>query len=101
MDAKGDASLAYFPAKFQKSMWIKHGGFRVLDFNLFFQSLFYFVGTFFFSFSWWVHRVSGSFVVVDESGKEKALGSGSKVGSKVLQVLFYEQVRTLQRSPDW
>lgn len=67
MDAKGDASLAYFPAKFQKSMWIKHG----------------------------------SFVVVDESGKEKALGSGSKVGSKVLQVLFYEQVRTLQRSPDW
>ncbi|XP_043816981.1 probable RNA-binding protein EIF1AD isoform X2 [Manihot esculenta] len=67
MDAKGEKSLALFPAKFQKSMWIKRG----------------------------------SFVVVDERGKEKALESGSKVACIVSQVLFYEQVRALQRSPEW
>ncbi|KAI4306974.1 hypothetical protein L6164_030209 [Bauhinia variegata] len=67
MDAHGEKSLALFPAKFQKSMWIKRG----------------------------------SFVVVDESGKEKALGSGSKVGCLVSQVLFYEQVRALEKSPEW
>nr|DAD25753.1 TPA_asm: hypothetical protein HUJ06_027221 [Nelumbo nucifera] len=44
MDAGGEKSLALFPAKFQKSMWIKQG----------------------------------SFVVVDESGREKALESGQK-----------------------
>ena len=43
----------------------------------------------------------GSFVVVDESGKEKALESGSKVACIVSQVLFYEQVRALQKSPEW
>lgn len=67
MDARGGKSLALFPAKFQKSMWIKRG----------------------------------SFVVVDESGKEKALESGSKVACIVSQVLFYEHVRVLQRSPEW
>ncbi|XP_010999652.1 PREDICTED: probable RNA-binding protein EIF1AD [Populus euphratica] len=67
MDARGGKSLALFPAKFQKSMWIK----------------------------------KGSFVVVDESGKEKALESGSKVACIVSQVLFYEHVRVLQRSPEW
>ncbi|XVF24304.1 hypothetical protein REPUB_Repub13aG0116200 [Reevesia pubescens] len=67
MDAGGEKSLALFPAKFQKSMWIKRG----------------------------------SFVVVDESGKEKALESGSKVACIVSQVLFYEQIRTLQKSPEW
>ncbi|KAB5512412.1 hypothetical protein DKX38_029440 [Salix brachista] len=67
MDARGGKSLALFPAKFQKSMWIKRG----------------------------------SFVVVDESGKEKALESGSKVACIVSQVLFFEQVRALQRSPEW
>ncbi|XP_027339215.1 probable RNA-binding protein EIF1AD [Abrus precatorius] len=67
MDACGEKSLALFPAKFQKSMWIKRG----------------------------------SFVVVDDSGKEKALESGSKVACLVSQVLFYEQVRALKKSPDW
>ncbi|XP_010253036.1 PREDICTED: probable RNA-binding protein EIF1AD [Nelumbo nucifera] len=67
MDAGGEKSLALFPAKFQKSMWIKQG----------------------------------SFVVVDESGREKALESGSKVACMVSQVLFYEQVRTLQKSTIW
>lgn len=67
MDASGNKSLALFPAKFQRSMWIKRG----------------------------------SFVVVDESGKEKALESGSKVACIVSQVLFYEQVRELQKSPEW
>ncbi|XP_065871160.1 uncharacterized protein [Euphorbia lathyris] len=67
MDSRGEKSLALFPAKFHKSMWMKRG----------------------------------SFVVVNESGKEKALESGSKVGSIVSQVLFYEQVRALQKSPEW
>uniref|UniRef100_A0A2P2M0M9 Putative RNA-binding protein EIF1AD n=1 Tax=Rhizophora mucronata TaxID=61149 RepID=A0A2P2M0M9_RHIMU len=67
MDGKGEKSLALFPAKFQKSMWIKRG----------------------------------SFVVVDESGKEKALESGSKVACIVSQVLFHEQVCALQNSCDW
>ncbi|MBA0696746.1 hypothetical protein Goari_003273 [Gossypium aridum] len=67
IDARGQKSLALFPAKFQKSMWIKRG----------------------------------SFVVVDESGKEKALESGSKVACIVSQVLFFDQVRALQKSPEW
>ncbi|CAN6569105.1 hypothetical protein ACFX13_001693 [Malus domestica] len=67
MDAKGEKSLALFPAKFSKSMWIKRG----------------------------------SYVVVDASGKEKVLESGSKVACIVSQVLFYEQVRVLKKSPDW
>ncbi|GAV67779.1 eIF-1a domain-containing protein [Cephalotus follicularis] len=67
MDEQGEKSIALFPAKFQKSMWIKRG----------------------------------SFVIVDESGKEKALESGSKVACIVSQVLFYEQVRSLQKSSKW
>ncbi|KAG2713347.1 hypothetical protein I3760_04G173000 [Carya illinoinensis] len=67
MDGQGEKSLALFPAKFQKSMWIRRG----------------------------------SFVVVDICGKEKALESGSKVACLVSQVLFYEQVRPLQKSPEW
>ncbi|KAK2637235.1 hypothetical protein Ddye_032027 [Dipteronia dyeriana] len=63
MDAQGEKSLALFPAKFQKSMWIKRG----------------------------------SFVVVDESGKEKALKDGSKVACIVTKVLFHEQVRSLRK----
>lgn len=39
--------------------------------------------------------------MVDESGKEEAVGSGRKVGCIVSQVLFYEQVRLLQKSPEW
>ncbi|KAJ7959518.1 Nucleic acid-binding, OB-fold [Quillaja saponaria] len=49
--------------------------------------------------SMWIKR--GSFVVADESGKEKALESGSKVACIVSQVLFYEQVRALEKSPEW
>ncbi|XP_038891513.1 probable RNA-binding protein EIF1AD isoform X2 [Benincasa hispida] len=67
MDAQGEKSLALFPAKFQKSMWIKRG----------------------------------SFVVVDESGKKNALESGSKVACIVSRVLYFEQVRELQKSPEW
>lgn len=44
---------------------------------------------------------AGSFVVVDGSGKEKALESGCKVAYLVSQVLFYEQVRALKKSPEW
>ena len=44
---------------------------------------------------------AGSFVVVDASGKEKVLESGSKVGCIVSQVLFYEQVRVLKKSSEW
>ncbi|XP_062093863.1 uncharacterized protein LOC133799890 [Humulus lupulus] len=60
-------SLALFPAKFQKSMWIKQG----------------------------------SFVVVDDNGKVKALESGSKVTCIVSKVLFYEQVCAVRKSPKW
>ncbi|CAN1852440.1 Probable RNA-binding protein EIF1AD [Linum perenne] len=41
----------------------------------------------------------GSFVIVDESGK--AIESGSKVTCIVSQVLFHDQVRKLQKSPEW
>lgn len=67
MDANGQNSLAIFPAKFQKSMWIKRG----------------------------------NFVVVDESGREEAAEFGRKVGCVVTRVLFHEQVRVLQKSPEW
>ncbi|OAY67267.1 putative RNA-binding protein [Ananas comosus] len=67
MDGKGVKSLAIFPAKFQRSFWIKRG----------------------------------SFVVVDESGREQALESGSKIACMVSQVLFHDQVRTLEKSPEW
>lgn len=46
------------------------------------------------------HR-AGSFIVVDESGKEKAIKDGSKVACIVTQVLFYEQVRALRKSTEW
>ncbi|CAL5059830.1 unnamed protein product [Urochloa decumbens] len=67
MDGEGVKSLALFPAKFQKSFWIK----------------------------------SGSFVVVDASGRDQALESGSKIACVVSQVLFHEQVRALQKSGNW
>ncbi|KAI3808963.1 hypothetical protein L1987_24926 [Smallanthus sonchifolius] len=67
IDAKGEKALAIFPAKFQKSMWIKRG----------------------------------SFVVVDDGGREEAIESGRKVTCVVVQVLFHEQVRVLQKSPEW
>lgn len=44
---------------------------------------------------------AGSYVVVDESGREEALESGSKVACIVSQVLFHEQVRLFQKSPEW
>ncbi|KAG0475229.1 hypothetical protein HPP92_014915 [Vanilla planifolia] len=67
MDAKGETFLALFPAKFQRSFWIK----------------------------------KGSFVVVDDGGKEKALESGNKIACIVSQVLFHGQLRALEKSPDW
>ncbi|MCL7038824.1 hypothetical protein MKW94_030289 [Papaver nudicaule] len=67
LDGDGKKLLALFPAKFQKSMWIKRG----------------------------------SFVVVDERGREEAIEAGGKVAGIVSQVLFYEQVRLLQKSPEW
>jgi len=39
--------------------------------------------------------------VIDHTGKEKAQESGSKVTSIVCKVLFFEQVRLLQKSPEW
>ncbi|XP_031479370.1 uncharacterized protein LOC116250110 [Nymphaea colorata] len=47
----------------------------------------------------WIKQ--GSFVIVDGSGMDKALEFGHKVTCIVSQVLFYEQVRALQRSPEW
>ncbi|KAI3877290.1 hypothetical protein MKX03_024225 [Papaver bracteatum] len=67
LDANGKKLLALFPAKFQKSMWIKRG----------------------------------SFVVVDAGRIDEAIEAGSKVACIVTQVLFHEQVRLLQKSPDW
>ncbi|KAK9669518.1 hypothetical protein RND81_13G136500 [Saponaria officinalis] len=49
--------------------------------------------------SMWIKR--GSFVVVDESGREEALEAGSKVACIVSQVLFHEQVRRLEKCPEW
>ncbi|KAK3206903.1 hypothetical protein Dsin_020949 [Dipteronia sinensis] len=49
--------------------------------------------------SMWIKR--GSFIVVDKSGKEKALKDGSEVACIVTKVLFYEQVRVLQMSSEW
>uniref|UniRef100_A0A251UEK2 Putative nucleic acid-binding, OB-fold protein n=1 Tax=Helianthus annuus TaxID=4232 RepID=A0A251UEK2_HELAN len=43
----------------------------------------------------------GSFVVVDDGGREQAIESGRKVACVVLQVLFHDQVRVLQKSPEW
>ncbi|KAG8073111.1 hypothetical protein GUJ93_ZPchr0006g40927 [Zizania palustris] len=67
MDSKGVKSLAFFPAKFHKSFWIK----------------------------------KGSFVVVDASGRDQALESGSKIACVVSQVLFHDQVRTMEKSEEW
>ncbi|KAL6562604.1 hypothetical protein OROGR_003611 [Orobanche gracilis] len=67
MDAKGEKSLAMFPAKISNSMWIKRG----------------------------------SFVVADASEREKVLESGGKISCILSQVLFFEQVRQLRKSPDW
>ncbi|MFS7958384.1 putative RNA-binding protein EIF1AD [Helianthus anomalus] len=44
---------------------------------------------------------NGSFVVVDDGGREEAIESGRKVACVVLQVLFHDQVRVLQKSPEW
>ncbi|CAN4087432.1 unnamed protein product [Withania somnifera] len=49
--------------------------------------------------SMWIKR--GNFVVVDESGREEAVESGRKVGCVVTKVLYYEQVRVLQKSAEW
>ncbi|KAL5699832.1 hypothetical protein ACHQM5_030674 [Ranunculus cassubicifolius] len=67
MDARGEKSLARFPATMQRTMWIKRG----------------------------------SFVIINESGRDEAAAAGSKVTCEVSQVLFYEQVRVLQKSPEW
>ncbi|CAM8917358.1 unnamed protein product [Rhodiola kirilowii] len=47
----------------------------------------------------WIKR--GNFVLVDETGREQALESGSKITCLVTRVLFHEQVRHLQKSPEW
>ncbi|OWM87939.1 hypothetical protein CDL15_Pgr000356 [Punica granatum] len=47
----------------------------------------------------WIKR--GNFIIVDDSAKEKALESGSKVACIVSRVLSYDQVRVLQKSPQW
>ncbi|KAL0452640.1 UNVERIFIED_CONTAM: hypothetical protein Slati_1242100 [Sesamum latifolium] len=49
--------------------------------------------------SMWIKR--GNFIVVDESGREEAVESGRKVGGIVTQVLYHDQVRLLQKSPEW
>ncbi|KAL6127969.1 hypothetical protein ACLB2K_071330 [Fragaria x ananassa] len=52
-----------------------------------------------FSKSMWIKQ--GSFVVVDASEKDKVIESGGKVACIVSQVLFFEQVRALRKSPGW
>ncbi|KAL6571768.1 hypothetical protein OROHE_002637 [Orobanche hederae] len=49
--------------------------------------------------SMWMKR--GSFVVVDASEREKVLESGGKISCILSQVLFFEQVRQLRKSPEW
>ncbi|CAH9108082.1 unnamed protein product [Cuscuta europaea] len=49
--------------------------------------------------SMWIKR--GNFVVVDESGREEAMGSGRKVGCTVAQVLYHDQVCEYKKSPEW
>ncbi|XP_042045648.1 probable RNA-binding protein EIF1AD [Salvia splendens] len=49
--------------------------------------------------SMWIKR--GNFVVVDESGREEAIESGRKVAGILTQVLYHDQVRLLQKSPEW
>jgi hypothetical protein len=44
---------------------------------------------------------AGSFVVVDASGRDEALESGSKIGCVVSRVLFHDQVRALEKSGKW
>jgi probable RNA-binding protein EIF1AD len=44
---------------------------------------------------------AGNFVVVDASGRDEALESGSKIGCVVSRVLFHEQVRALEKSGEW
>lgn len=39
--------------------------------------------------------------MVDASEKDKVLESGGKVACIVSQVLFFEQVRALRKSPKW
>lgn len=39
--------------------------------------------------------------MVDESRREKALESGSKIACMVSRVLFHDQVRKLEKSPEW
>jgi probable RNA-binding protein EIF1AD len=40
-------------------------------------------------------------VVVDASGRDQALESGSKIACVVSQVLFHDQIRALEKSDDW
>jgi len=47
----------------------------------------------------WIKR--GNFVIVDESGRDKALESGNKITCMVSQILFHDQVRTLEKSSEW
>ena len=39
--------------------------------------------------------------MADVSGREEAIESGRKVTCVVSQVLFHEQVRVLEKSPEW
>ncbi|CAA3005356.1 probable RNA-binding protein EIF1AD isoform X2 [Olea europaea var. sylvestris] len=49
--------------------------------------------------SMWIKR--GNFVVADEGGREEAAESGRKVGCIITRVLYHEQVRLLQKCPNW
>ncbi|CAM0909145.1 unnamed protein product [Alopecurus aequalis] len=44
---------------------------------------------------------NGNFVVVDASGRDEALESGSKIGCVVSRVLFHDQVRALKKCGKW
>ena len=40
-------------------------------------------------------------MVVDASGRDQALESGSKIACVVSQVLFHDQVRAMEKSEEW
>jgi probable RNA-binding protein EIF1AD len=95
-DGEGVKSLALFPAKFQKSFWIKNGEWLVTTWLVCQLQYILMVGLFMPAL-----ECAGNFVVVDASGRDEALESGSKIGCVVSRVLFHEQVRALEKSGEW
>jgi probable RNA-binding protein EIF1AD len=94
---KGVKSMALFPAKFQKSFWIKNGEWFIESWLILSNRT-----GFMTTMSLRVCSKSvGSFIFVNAIGRDQALESGSKIVYVVSQVLFHEQVQALEKSRDW